>query len=118
MAKLFGALVRERRVQAGKSLRTVADAMGVTHVYLAQVERGERRTMPREHWLKLIEALGNVTFTELEDAAARSETYLLDPSEQEEPVQDLVVELARRIGMNSLDRQLAKRLLDVMRGTK
>jgi transcriptional regulator with XRE-family HTH domain len=42
-----GAWMRERRKSAGKGLREVAAAMGVSHVFVGEVERGKHMPFKR-----------------------------------------------------------------------
>lgn len=46
--KLFGKRVREERVKAGLSLRDLAEATGVSHVTLGEIERGVHGRWPEE----------------------------------------------------------------------
>ncbi len=46
----FGATLSEARLAAGLSLRAAAKALGVSHVYLRDVELGECTPLARERW--------------------------------------------------------------------
>ena len=46
----FGNYIRRMRVASGRSLREVADAIGISHVYLGEVERGVRGPLMESHW--------------------------------------------------------------------
>lgn len=67
-ANPYGALLRRRRVTAGLSLREVAEAIGVSHVYLADVERGVRSARSAEHELKLLGKIVGLNQLELNEA--------------------------------------------------
>lgn len=66
----FGIYLRDKRVAAGLSLRHVADQLGITHVYLGEVERGVRGPLKRKHWDKLIKVIPGVTQENLERVEA------------------------------------------------
>ncbi|HET9949160.1 MAG TPA: hypothetical protein VFQ22_09585 [Longimicrobiales bacterium] len=95
------------------SLREVADTLGITHVYLGEVERGRRRVLPEKHWEKLVQAIPGLSLAELELAAAASEP--LDPAAMEEgPGREVVVALARALEAKTLSEDVAKELLEVL----
>lgn len=110
----FGVYLREARTAAGKSLRDVADALGITHVYLGEVERGRRRSLPEKYWEKLAEVVPGVEVEELEATAAASEP--LDPAAMEGRGREVVVALARALEEeDGMPEELANRLLAVLR---
>lgn len=51
----FGSYVRDLRTAAGLSQRALAGRLGVSHVYLGEVERGKRDHLIRERWPVLVE---------------------------------------------------------------
>ena len=53
---MIGASIRRARVAAGVSLRSAAKEIGVSHVFLGLVERGQR-PLPREHYPRIAKAL-------------------------------------------------------------
>jgi len=111
-ASPFGAYIKQKRIDAGRSLREVADSLGVTHVYLGEVERGRHRTMPEERWKALTMAIPGVTLRELREASDASE--LIDPRELGEQDQRLVISLARRIKAHSLSDDEYKKLMRIL----
>lgn len=111
-ASPFGIYVREKRTEAGKSLREVAEALGITHVYLGEVERGRRRMLPRRHWKKLAKAVPGISVAELGTLAAISEP--IDPAAMEGSSREVVVALARRMEEGAMSEELAARLLEVL----
>jgi transcriptional regulator with XRE-family HTH domain len=110
----FGEFIKSKRLAAELSLRDVADAVGVSHVYVGEVERGRRRSMPKEHWKALAKAIPGVTEKELRIRAALSAP--LDPSELEGRERDVVVALARRIETKPLTETEFTRLLEILSG--
>ncbi|MGQ0815839.1 MAG: helix-turn-helix domain-containing protein [Gemmatimonadota bacterium] len=109
----FGEYVREKRTAANKSLREVADALEISHVYLGEVERGRRRVLPEKYWKKLAKEVPGITVKELEHLAAISEP--LDPAAMEGASRDVVVALARTLEENPvMSDELAKKLLDLL----
>ena len=57
MGHLFGRFLRQIRNDAGKSLKEVAEAMGMTHVALSKIERGVSPPLKRKYWDALIDVL-------------------------------------------------------------
>lgn len=108
----FGEYIKQKRLEAALSLRDVADAIDVSHVYVGEVERGRRRSMPKEHWRALARAIPGVTEKELRLRAALSAP--LDPSEMEGRERDVVVALARRIESGSLSATDLEHLLEIL----
>lgn len=111
----FGALLRKRRVEADKTLREVAAALKVSHVFLGEVERGTRPALKRERWGNLIEILPSLTIAELEAAAEVSKPIRIDVANKSRDVQDLAVLLNRRITDNSLQPDQISALFRVLR---
>jgi ribosome-binding protein aMBF1 (putative translation factor) len=54
--RLDGGWVRERREDLGLSLRELAQALGINHTYLRDMEDG-RRQIPRDREREILEAL-------------------------------------------------------------
>jgi transcriptional regulator with XRE-family HTH domain len=108
----FGAYLREVRTASGKSLREVADALGISHVYLGEVERGRRRTLPEKYWKGLTELLPGVSLEELETLAGASEP--LDPVAMEGRSREVVVALARKLEEGGMSEDLADQLLNIL----
>lgn len=91
----YGALLRERRVKAGLSLREVADYIGVSHVFLADVERGLSSPLKQDRETRLLEIMPTVTAAELHRARVASKPIKITPTN--ERYHDLTMALARRI---------------------
>lgn len=108
----FGEYLREARTASGKSLRAVADALTISHVYLGEVERGRRRLLPEKYWEKLAEVIPNVSVPELSELAAVSEP--LDPAGMEGRNREIVVALARKLEQEGISEEVAQRLLDIL----
>lgn len=53
----FGEYVRTERLQAGYTQRQLADAMGISHVYLGEVERGVRGPFTEDRMNMMFDAL-------------------------------------------------------------
>ncbi len=54
----FGALLRDIRVRLGLSLKQVADVLGVTPVYVSDIERGNRAPLGTDKILALSDVPG------------------------------------------------------------
>lgn len=108
----FGAYLRDARVASGKSLREVAEALSISHVYLGEVERGRRRTLQEKYWQALADIIPKVTVPELARHAAASEP--LDPATMEGRSRDVVIALARRLEENDMPDDVAARILRIL----
>lgn len=108
----FGAYLREKRTAAGKSLRSVAEALSITHVYLGEVERGRRRILPEKYWTALAREIPGVSVSELDEMASASAP--LDPSEMEGRPREVVVALARALEDGGMSDDVADRLLKIL----
>lgn len=57
MPERFGDVLRKQRRQAGKTLGNLAEVLGISVVYLSDVERGNRKPLSNERILKIAEFL-------------------------------------------------------------
>lgn len=71
----FGAYLRAARLRAGFTLRDLGDLLGLSHVFVTEIETGRRR-LARARWGDVTRAIPEVTVEEL--AAAALETALVD----------------------------------------
>ena len=110
----FGQILREQRVSAGLSLREVADHIGVSHVYLSQVERGKTTPLTQDKWPKLLELLPDLNQNQLEDLAAVSRPVQLNLSNMPKQKQELGLLLARKL--ESMPEGEVSQLLKFLRG--
>src|SRR5215472_4255880 len=111
----FGSYLRQARVASGLSLRQVASALKISHVYLGEVERGVRGPLRLEHWDRLVRAIPTLTRTELERHAATSRPLEMDISDAPPRYQDLAMALARRLKNRDLTVGQISRLLKVLK---
>jgi len=94
VSESFGDLIRSNRRRLGKSLQEVADALGVTAVYISEVERGKRPPFVTGRLEKLAEVIG-VDYGVLISAAWRQRKMIdIDPSSSEKQIKALAA-LAR-----------------------
>src|SRR5262249_14591405 len=112
----FGRYIRGKRVDAELSLRHVADQLGVSHVYLGEVERGVRGPLAKDRWPDLIRAIPGVIEEELERAAATTRPLQLLLGHAPPRYQDLGLALARRIEKQDLSKTQLDQLLRILRG--
>jgi transcriptional regulator with XRE-family HTH domain len=112
----FGAYLREKRVAAGLSLRDVAQALGISHVYLGEVERGVRGPLRPERWSVLLKAIPTLMRDELERHAAASRPMRVDLADAPPSYQDLAFALARRFKRRDLSESELSRLLKLLGG--
>lgn len=116
----FGRYLRQRRLAAQLSLRDVADKIGVSHVFLGEVERGVRNLINRERWPALIAAIPGVTAEDLEKHATLTKPLQLNLTDAPQ-YQELALALARRIEHRELpqsdeERREIARLVRVLKG--
>lgn len=64
-SETFGSYIRETRIHDKISQRSAASHIGVSHVYLGEVERGKRKVLPDKYWAKFKEIVPCVTFEKL-----------------------------------------------------
>lgn len=113
---LFGNYIRQERIKAKLSLRTVADAVGVTHVYLGEVERGVRGPMDKKWWLGLGQVVPGITEAELERKAAQTKPVQLSLEDAPPQYQELGLALARRIAKQDLQNHEIDELMRLLKG--
>jgi len=111
----FGAFLRARRQAARISVRRLAEAIGVSHVYLSEVERGKRAPLPRKWWPRLIATLPGISEDDLERAMANTRPLQLDLRNRPQ-YQDLARALARRIERDDIDPDTRRSLLRLLDG--
>ncbi len=99
---VFGRYLRKRRIAAGMSLREVADAMSVSHVLIAEVERGVRTSLKRERWKQLAEIIPGFSEDEIEREMAPLRGVQLELTDAPRAYLDLGLALARRIDRRDL----------------
>jgi transcriptional regulator with XRE-family HTH domain len=114
----FGAYLRDRRVAAGLSLRDVAQRLGISHVYLGEVERGVRGPLRPEHWSALLKTIPQLSPAELERAAAASRPMQVDLADAPAAYQDVALALARRFKRRDLSEPEITRLLKLLGGRR
>lgn len=114
----FGKYIRDRRCAAKLTLRDVADRLGVSHVFVSEIERGERAVFAKERWPDLVRAIPGVTLDGLERASALTVPVQLDLTDAPEPYQDLGLALARRIENRDLNKKQVQTIIEFLRGDK
>jgi transcriptional regulator with XRE-family HTH domain len=91
----FGQLIRASRRRLNKSLQEVADALGVTAVYVSEVERGKRPPFTSER-LPALSRILELDLKELETAAwAQKGMIEWDPAKASDKQVEALVALAR-----------------------
>ena len=116
MSLTFGEYLREKRVEAGLSLRDLAGELGISHVYLGEVERGRRRTLPEQYWPLLVRRLPGVSVDDLRAAADMTAAITIDPTHHQAEVRDLAITLARKLATNDVNQRQARSILRILRG--
>lgn len=98
-----GTYIRNKRIEAGISLRKLSAGLGVSPVYLGEVERGVRPSISRERWDRLVELVPKLTMEGLERHAASSTPLQLDLTDAPPQYQNLGMALARRLKARDLN---------------
>lgn len=111
----FGAYLRRQRIESGRSLREVAEAVGISHVYLGEVERGVRGPLKPDHWSALVRAIPGLTLEELRSHAEASRPLQLDVADAPARYQNLALALARRFERRDLSKAEIAKLLKVLK---
>jgi transcriptional regulator with XRE-family HTH domain len=111
---VFGDYILACRKSSGKSQREVASSLGISHVYLGMVERGERRTLPQKHWDALINAVPETTLEGLQDAADRGSVVIFDMGSIPEAYHPIVRSFYRRVRAQDISPEGVEALMAVL----
>ena len=114
VAHEFGRYIRRQRVVAQISLRAAARALGVSAVYLGEVERGVRPPLKVEHWDALIRIVPNIERSTLERLSSKARPIQLDLRDAPPRYQDLALALARRIEKQNISRDDLEKLFTIL----
>lgn len=97
----FGRCLRSARLKAGVSLRDLAAALGLSHVFVGEVERG-RQGLAHKHWPRLLEVLPGLDPRQLEHLDRVRLPLRLDLTSKPSAVQELCLLFAERIDAGDL----------------
>lgn len=67
----FGKYIRDKRVEAGLTIREVAAEIGVSEIFMGKVERG-KEPLDNEYWEPLTNAVLTIEYSELERLSENS----------------------------------------------
>lgn len=108
----FGAYIRRFREQANKSMRAMADAVGVSTVYISDIERGRRNPPQGEKLSKMADFL-DIDIKDLQELAAKERRRVeLELSENDGIISDAALTLARR--WDSITDEEASQILKIL----
>ena len=110
----FGRYVHSKRVAAGLSMRQLAEHLGISHVFLGEVERGRQRKLAEKYWPRLVEVVPGITLSELQATAQASAPISIDPLHLDESSQDLAVTFSRRLENRDLSSTDIQKLLTIL----
>lgn len=110
----YGTLLRRRRIDAGLSLRDVAERLHVSHVYLADVERGARGPLQPEHEPKLKRIIKGLTSSDLARAREASRPVKITLETTPERWEDVTIALARRYARGNLREDQREQILRIL----
>jgi hypothetical protein len=88
--------------------------MGVSAVYLGEVERGVRPPLKSEHWAALIGVVPTIDRATLERLSTQVRPVQLDLRDAPPKYQDLALALARRIEKQNISRGEFEKLLNIL----
>lgn len=112
----FGAKIRHLREQAKKSMKDLANALGVSVVYISDIERG-RRNPPQGDKLHKIADFLNISREEVETWALKERKRVeLDLKSESGPISDAALVLARR--WDSITDAEAEEILEIFNKRK
>lgn len=111
-----GSYVRSKRHAAGLSLRDVATAIGVSHVFMGEFERGIRRSIKAERLEKLAEVIPGFNIKEYERCSLSQRALKISLEDAPPEYQDLGLALARRIEKRDLKPAEVSNILRMLRG--
>jgi PTS system nitrogen regulatory IIA component len=114
----YGSLLRKQRVQAGLSLRDVATRLGVSHVFLADVERGARNTLSPDHEPALMKLIPKISKKELDDARRLSKPIRITLDSTPEGSRPVTIALARRYEEGGLRETQVTKILEILEEKK
>jgi hypothetical protein len=97
-------------------LREVGKRLGVSHVYVGEVERGVRGPFHRDRWPDLVAAIPGVAIEDLERHAAIAVGLYLKLDDAPPLYQDLGLMLVRRIQARDLGQEDLQEMLRILKG--
>lgn len=110
----FGKYLRAQRVSAGISLRSAANKLGVSAVYLGEVERGVRPPLKKTHWDQLLKTIPSMSRETMERLAMDARPVQLDLRGASPRYQDLALSLSRRIESQNISAEDLDKLMAIL----
>lgn len=110
----FGKYIQAKREEAGLSRTPVAEQLGVSSVYLRDVELGLRSPLKPERWGGLVAAIPGLSLEDLEFYAGLSRPIRIDVSHMREDHQRFLATLVQRLRNKTLKPKTIKALLAVL----
>lgn len=112
----FGELLRHLRRQADKTLGDVAKLLGVSVVYLSDVERGNRNPFSRGRILRIADFLNNADPAQLLEAADRERGFIEYDITDATPLQaEVVGGLVTGLARGGISEDQLHKIQDVLR---
>jgi len=116
MDKTFGSYLRRMRGENKISLRNLSNIVGLSHVYIAEVERGVAKPLQEEHWGKFVMAIPGLKLEKLRELAMGVGNYKLNFSQQPKLYSEVGLVLARRMEDHRLEDEELKQILEILQG--
>jgi len=114
MTKIFGKYIRDIRIELGLSLREVARQLKISHVYLGEIERGTRSSLPKKHWKKLLKIIPGLKASKLSDCEIGSKPIkaLENVSNQ---YYEVYIAFAKRIKKQNLKKKTLDQIIELLK---
>lgn len=114
--RTLGSYLRDRRTEAGISLREAAQRVGISHVFLGAVERG-RKSLPQSHWAAIESAIPGVEREVLAELSSDAEAnYQLRLRDAGPVFEEIGQALLRRADRRDMHADQLQQLLRLLRG--
>lgn len=110
----FGKYIRRRRTDEAVSLRAAAKGLGVSAVYLGEVERGVRPPLKEKYWDSLTRIIPSIERSKLEQLSAKTRPLQLDLRDAPPRYQNLAVALARRLEKRNIPNHDMEKLFNIL----
>ena len=104
------------RIEAKKSLRQLARELGISAVYLGEVERGVKPALKRERWPDVLRALPAVSHEELDRHERLEKPLQLELTDAPIKYQEISFALARRVERRDLSEHQLGEIMRLLKG--
>jgi transcriptional regulator with XRE-family HTH domain len=111
--KRLGSFLREKRVERDLTLGQLADEVGVSAMFISDIENGKRIPSSGKAITGLSRFFG-IDMSEIKKMAEMTRTAIALALDNEKSVQDAKISLARTIALNDLSEEKLKKIEDIL----